>query len=62
MPHTDARYYTKAQVNAFSSAQSAHRSNDPANASAGPAFTTVVTQSVRPGSYVSPAMTVITTA
>lgn len=62
MPHTDARYYTKAQVNAYSSARSAHRSSGPANASAGPAFTTVVTQNVRPGFYVFLAKTVITTS
>jgi len=60
-PLTDARYYTKGQVNAYSSAQSAHRSSGPSAASAGPGFTTVVTQSVRPGFYVFLAKTVIIT-
>jgi hypothetical protein len=61
-PLADARYYTKAQVNAYSSAQSAHRSSGPSSAAAGPGFTTVVTQSVRPGFYVFVAKAVIITS
>ena len=61
-PLADARYYTKAQVNAYLSAQSAHRSSGPSGASAGPGFTTVVTQDVRPGFYVFVAKTVIITS
>jgi hypothetical protein len=62
MPLSDARYYTKGQVNAYSSARSAHRSNGPASAPAGPAFTTVVTQNVGRGFYVFLAKTVIITS
>jgi hypothetical protein len=61
-PLADARYYTKAQVNAYSSAQSAHRSFGPSAAAAGPGFTTVVTQRVRPGFYVFVAKSVIITS
>lgn len=60
-PLADARYYTKAQVNAYSSAQSEHRSSGPSGAAAGPGFTTVVTQRVRPGFYVFLAKTVLIT-
>jgi hypothetical protein len=61
-PLTDARYYTKGQVNAYSSAKSSHRSVGPSNAPAGPGFTTIVTQSVRPGFYVFHAKTIIITS
>jgi hypothetical protein len=60
-PLADARYASHAEVNAYSSAQSAHRSFGPSNAAAGPGFTTVVTQNVRRGFYVFVAKTVIIT-
>lgn len=61
-PLTDARYYTKSQVKALSSAKGSNRESGPANAPAGPGFTTVVTQSVPRGFYVFHAKTVIITS
>lgn len=61
-PLTDARYYTKAQVNAYSAAKSSHRQTGPSNVAAGAGFTTIVTQSVRPGFYVFHAKAVLITS